>query len=137
METEHKAIDPLVDAIDAAPADRESGPERLADLTDALATGLTTHLRHEESKTPPLIQTIVTKPRRLAVRPGRRPPGRTGRVTDHAVDAGRGERADRRAALSTLPEPARLAYQNKWQPAYAALNLWNDPPPTTRQAQPN
>jgi hypothetical protein len=26
--------------------------------------------------------------------------------------------------LAVLPEPVRMAYQNEWQPAYAALDLW-------------
>jgi hypothetical protein len=26
--------------------------------------------------------------------------------------------------LAPLPEPARMAYRNEWQPAYAALDLW-------------
>jgi hypothetical protein len=36
MEAEHATIDPLLDAIDAALLDRESGPQRLGELTDTL-----------------------------------------------------------------------------------------------------
>jgi iron-sulfur cluster repair protein YtfE (RIC family) len=46
MEAEHAAIDPLLAAIDAALADRESGPHRLGELTDALAVALRRHLDH-------------------------------------------------------------------------------------------
>src|SRR5262252_9293921 len=47
METEHAAIDPLLNAIDAAIADHGSGPGRLGDLTDGLVTAraLNTELR--------------------------------------------------------------------------------------------
>ncbi|MFE9469335.1 hypothetical protein ACFYNW_38140 [Streptomyces virginiae] len=31
------------------------------------------------------------------------------------------------ALLSTLPTPARGAYEQYWQPAYAALDRWNTP----------
>src|SRR6266487_3854413 len=44
MEAEHSAIDPLLAAIDAALADRDSGPQRLGELTDALASALRGHL---------------------------------------------------------------------------------------------
>jgi hypothetical protein len=37
-------------AIDAALADRDSGPQRLGELTDALATALRAHLCHEEAE---------------------------------------------------------------------------------------
>ena len=47
MEAEHSAIDPLLVSIDAALADRESGPQRLGELTDTLAIALRGHLDHE------------------------------------------------------------------------------------------
>jgi iron-sulfur cluster repair protein YtfE (RIC family) len=50
MEAEHAAIDPLIEAIDAALADRDSGPERVGDRTDALASALSRHLKHEEDE---------------------------------------------------------------------------------------
>jgi hypothetical protein len=50
LEAEHSAIDPLLAAIDAALADRDSGPQRLGELTDALATALRAHLDHEEAE---------------------------------------------------------------------------------------
>ena len=40
MEAEHAAIDPLLNAIDATLANPASPPERLGDLTDALASTL-------------------------------------------------------------------------------------------------
>lgn len=41
LEAEHAAIDPLLNAVDATLANPASGPERLGDLTDAVATTLT------------------------------------------------------------------------------------------------
>ena len=53
MEAEHAAIDPLIDGFDAALADRNSGPARLGELADALASGLRAHLTHEEKRACP------------------------------------------------------------------------------------
>ena len=39
LEAEHAAIDPLLAAIDAALPDRDSGPEQIGGLTDALVVG--------------------------------------------------------------------------------------------------
>ena len=50
METEHATIDPLLNAIDEALADRDQGPERLGSLVDELATSLRGHLQHEETE---------------------------------------------------------------------------------------
>ena len=61
MEAEHAAIDPLHDAIDAALADRNSGPARLGELADALASGLRGHLTHEEQRGLLLIDSIITE----------------------------------------------------------------------------
>ncbi|TDD05293.1 hemerythrin domain-containing protein [Nonomuraea diastatica] len=124
MEAEHEAIDPLIDAIDAALADRDSGPQRLGDLTDALVAGLTTHLRHEEDEVLPLAQAIVTESQWLyfgqvnarLIGPD------AARILPWMLD-GASERAIA-AMLAPLPEPARRAYLDAWQPAYAALDLW-------------
>ncbi|MEU6720995.1 hemerythrin domain-containing protein [Nonomuraea sp. NPDC046802] len=124
MEAEHEAIDPLIDAIDEALADRESGPERLADLTDALATDLTAHLRHEEDEALPLVQAIVTEPQWLHFgQVNARLIGQdASRILPWMLD-GANERAIA-TMLAALPEPLRRAYLNEWQPAYAALDLW-------------
>jgi iron-sulfur cluster repair protein YtfE (RIC family) len=61
MEAEHSAIDPLLAAIDEALADRDSGPQRLGELTDALASALRGHLDHEEAEGLALIDATVTR----------------------------------------------------------------------------
>lgn len=124
MQAEHEAIDPLIDAIDAALADREAGSQRLGDLTGALAVGLTGHLKHEEDEALPLIQAIVTEQQwqhfgqvnaRLV---GQDAP----RLLPWLLDGASEQTIV--AMLAPLPEPARMVYRNEWQPAYAALDLW-------------
>ena len=60
LEAEHSAIEPLINAIDATLANPASGPERLGDLTDALAATLHAHLRHEEGEGLALIDATIT-----------------------------------------------------------------------------
>lgn len=124
MEAEHEAIDPLIAAVDAALADRESGPRRLGDLTDALAAGLTGHLKHEEDETLPLIQAIVTEQQwqHFGQVNARLVGPDAPRILPWLLD-GASEQTIA-TMLAPLPEPARVAYQNEWQPAYAALDRW-------------
>jgi hemerythrin-like domain-containing protein len=124
MESEHEAIDPLIDAIDAALADRESGPQRLGDLTGALAAGLTGHLKHEEDEALPLIQAIVTEQQwqHFGQVNARLVGPDAPRILPWMLD-GASEQIIA-TMLAPLPEPARLAYRSEWQPAYAALDLW-------------
>jgi hemerythrin-like domain-containing protein len=60
LEAEHSAIDPPLATIDAALADRDSGPQHLGELTDPLATALRAHLDHEEAEGLALIDATVT-----------------------------------------------------------------------------
>jgi iron-sulfur cluster repair protein YtfE (RIC family) len=60
MEAEHAAIKQVIEAIDAVLATPETGLDQLGDLTDALATGLAGHLKHEEDQALPLIQAFAT-----------------------------------------------------------------------------
>jgi iron-sulfur cluster repair protein YtfE (RIC family) len=125
MESEHAAIDPLLEAIDAAIADRESGPQRLGDLTDALAASLNGHLSHEEVDALPLIQALVTEQQWLnfGQTNARLVGGDAPRIVPWMLD-GASEQVTAKM-LAPLPEPVRLAYQNEWLPAYAALDRWN------------
>jgi len=61
MEDEHGRIDPLLDAVDGALADRDHGHQRLADTVDALASELSGHLAHEERDTLPLLDRSLTQ----------------------------------------------------------------------------
>jgi hemerythrin-like domain-containing protein len=122
MEAEHAAIDPLLDAIDAAVADPHSG--RLGDVTDALVLGLTGHLKHEEDEALPLIQVLVTEPQWLSFgQVNARLAGPDApKILPWLLD-GAGDEAVA-AMLGPMPEPLRLAYANEWQPAYAAADRW-------------
>lgn len=124
MEAEHAAIDPVIEAIDAAVADGEAG-SRLGDLTDALATNLTGHLAHEEKEALPLVDATVTLPQWQHF--GQVHAGRTGPDTARILpwlleDASAATVA---AMLALVPEPVRMAYHNEWRPAHAALDRWH------------
>ncbi|HEY6594525.1 MAG TPA: hemerythrin domain-containing protein [Asanoa sp.] len=125
MEAEHAAIDPVLEAIDAALADRDSGPERVGELTDALAGGLCGHLKHEEDEGLPLMEATVTLQQwqQFGAVHGSRTGPDAPRLTPWLLDG-----ADERTVatmLAILPEPVRAAYRDQWQPAYAALDRWN------------
>ncbi|MEV4622223.1 hemerythrin domain-containing protein [Asanoa sp. NPDC049573] len=124
MEAEHDAIDPLLEEIDAALADPETGPERLGGLTDALAAGLSGHLKHEEADALPLMQEIVTEQQWLHFGQvnGRLVGPDAAQILPWLLDG-----ADEHVVatmLAPLPEPARQAYRNQWVPAYTALDRW-------------
>jgi Hemerythrin HHE cation binding domain len=127
MEAEHAVIDPLLEAIDAALADRDGGPERAGALTGELADALRGHLRHEEDAALPLIDATLTPQQWqhfAAVHGGRGAPDAP-RLTPWLLEG-----ADEQTvatALALLPEPVRAAYRDQWQPAYAALDRWSAP----------
>ncbi|MFD0363829.1 hemerythrin domain-containing protein [Nocardia sp. GCM10030253] len=124
MEAEHGAVDPLIEAIETAFADRESGTQRLGDLVDALVTVLVGHLDHEEKQALPLIQATVTLPQWLAF--GQLHGSRIGPDAPQLIPwllDGADERTVQ-TVLAPLPEPVRAAYLHQWQPAYIALDRW-------------
>lgn len=125
MEAEHGTIDPLIEAIDAAVADRESGPERIGAMTDELASVLSGHLRHEEDEALPLIDATMTLEQWLhfgAVHGSRGAPDAP-QLTPWMLDGADDHTVA--TVLAFLPEPVRAAYRDQWQPAYAALDRWN------------
>ncbi|MFI2203073.1 hemerythrin domain-containing protein [Streptomyces sp. NPDC020192] len=125
MDAEHGAIDPLIVTIDAALADPEGGPERLAAAVDALATNLTGHLKHEEDEALPLIEATLSLEQWQhygqvhGAKTGPDGPVLTPWVLDGA------DEQTITTMLAILPEPVRAAYHNAWQPSYAALDKWN------------
>jgi hypothetical protein len=62
MQDEHARIDPLLEAVEGALADRDGGHQRLGDTVDELASGLHGHLGHEEREVLPLIDRSLTGP---------------------------------------------------------------------------
>jgi iron-sulfur cluster repair protein YtfE (RIC family) len=124
MEAEHAAIDPLLEAIDAALADRNGGPERLGDLVDALHTALTGHLVHEENEALPLIDATLTEQqwRDFGDLHGRRIGADASRYLPWLLEGASPQRTA--LVLGRLPEQLRVAYQDEWLPAYTRLDLW-------------
>lgn len=125
MEAEHAAVDPLLTAIDAALADRHAGIERVADLVDALVSGLTAHLEHEERETLSLIDATVTEEQwqRFGKEHGSRLRGDAARYLPWLLDGASPERTE--IVLSRfIPEPLRIAYETEWRPSYTRLALW-------------
>ena len=124
LEAEHATMDPLLSAIDATVADRDSGSERLGALTDALTTALTGHLSHEESEGLALIDATVTEEQweQFGNEHGKRLRPEAPRYLPWLLE---GLDTDRTARiLQNIPEPLRLAYRSQWRPAYAEFDRW-------------
>jgi iron-sulfur cluster repair protein YtfE (RIC family) len=124
MESEHAAIEVLLGAVDAAIADRDSGPQRLGDLVDALVSGLSGHLKHEESEALPLIDATLTQQQwqRLGQRQAELVGADAPRYLPWLLDEM--DSAKIAAVLSRMPEPLRVAYRDEWRANYADLRLW-------------
>jgi hypothetical protein len=125
MESEHAAIDPLLTAIDAALADRGYGAQRLGGLVDALVTGLSAHLKHEEDEALALIDATLTEQQvqRLGQRQAELIGADASRYLPWLLDDVSPDGAA--AVLSRVPAPARAAYRDQWQAAYGDLLLWD------------
>jgi hypothetical protein len=124
MEAEHDGIDPLLAPVDAALADRHTGPGRLGELTDALSTALRAHLDHEEKEGLPLIDATITTEQWTAFgsESTKQIAGDISRFVPWMLEGATPEVTA--SALGMLPPPVRQAYLDQWQPSYAALNLW-------------
>ncbi len=124
MEAEHAAIDPLLAAIDAALADRDSGPRRLGQLADALASALREHLDHEEKEGLPLIDMAITAEQWQAfgAEGAKLISGDVSRFMPWMLEGAAPEVSA--SVLRLAPAPVQQAYRDQWQPGYADLNLW-------------
>ena len=124
MEAEHAAIDPLLNAIDAALADRNQGPEHLGGLVDELATNLKAHLKHEEAEGLSLIDSTLTEQQwqHFAAVHLSRVGADVGVYLPWLLDNASEEWTER--VLSRLPEHGRISYRDTWRAAYAELDLW-------------
>jgi hemerythrin-like domain-containing protein len=124
MEAEHAAIDPLLAAVDAALADRDSGPGRLGELADALAFALREHLGHEEREGLPLIDATITAAQwqTFGAEGAKLISGDVSRFMPWMLEGAAPEVTA--SVLGMLPPPVQHAYRDQWQPDYANLNLW-------------
>ena len=123
MEAEHAGIDQLIQTIDLAVTDL--GSEWLNDLVHALVIGVCGHLDHEEDRTVPLIQATVTVEqwRRF----GQTHASLVGADAPHMLPwlLDGADPHTVRALLAPLPEPARVAFHQRWWPAYTAVTKWD------------
>ena len=124
MEQEHATIDPLLDAIDTALADRDTGPARLGALTDALRTGGSAHLRHEERETLALLDDTLSAQQwsRFGAAHAQKIGDDARRYLPWLLDGLAPDRAAR--ILAGMPEPIRVAYRDEWRPEFDRLRLW-------------
>jgi iron-sulfur cluster repair protein YtfE (RIC family) len=124
MEAEHAAIDPLLEEVDAALADRDSGLERLGGLVDALVTGLGGHLRHEEKEALPVIGATLDEQQwaRFGELHRTRIGADLSRYLPWVLEEAGPERTER--ILGGLPPQLLAAYRDDWQPAYVRLEIW-------------
>jgi Hemerythrin HHE cation binding domain len=136
MEAEHAIIDPMLGAIDAALAEPEDGVAQLGDRVDALITGLTGHLSHEENEALALMDATLSE--QQIARLGRRHAELIGADSSRYLpwlldDADPAETA---AVLDRIPEPLRTAYRDQWQAAYGELRLWQPATDVSATGQP-
>jgi hypothetical protein len=124
METEHAAIDPLLEEVDAAAADPDYGHQRFGDLVDALATTLSRHLSHEESAGLALIDASLTPQEWKHFSEVHRE--KIGNARTLYMPWLLDQASDRTLTtiLGGFPEQLLTAYHEKWGPDYAALDLW-------------
>jgi hemerythrin-like domain-containing protein len=124
MEAEHAAIDPLLDAVDAALGDRDHGPERLGGLVDELATSLRAHLKHEEAEGLALIDSTLSEEQwaHFAAVHLKRVGDEVSTYLPWLLDSASQEWTDK--VLNRLPAHGRVAYEGSWKAAYAQLDLW-------------
>lgn len=125
LEAEHAAIEPLLEAIDAAAADPAYGYQRFGDIIDELVTKLTAHLAHEESDGLALIDASLTPQEwqhfsqvhteRIRSDAPMYMPWLLNEASPQTLDA----------ILSKFPPPLLTAFREQWGPRYATLNTWN------------
>jgi hypothetical protein len=125
MEAEHAAIDPMLAAVDAALADADAGAARLGGLVDALVTGLSGHLRHEEDETLALMDATLTEQQmqRFGGRQAELIGADASRYLPWLLDGV--APVVTAAVLSRVPGPAADAYRERWRAAYGDLRLWD------------
>jgi hemerythrin-like domain-containing protein len=128
LEAEHAAIDPLLNAIDATVANPATGPEHLGDLTDALASTLNAHLRHEEGEGLALIDATVTDEQwqDFGLEHGKRIGAEGPRVFPWILEGLDDARTQH--ILQMVPDALRALYVNQWVGAYRRLDRWGAAP---------
>jgi hemerythrin-like domain-containing protein len=124
MEAEHDLVDPLLDEVDLAFADRETGDERLSDVVDALTVALLNHLNHEERDALPLLGRVLTAKDWKEVIGEQRKMGLkvASRFFPWMLDEQTPAKTAK--AVGMMPPPLRVVYRRSWQPKYARQERW-------------
>ena len=127
MEAEHVRIGPLIEEIDSAVADPESGRDRLPQATAVFRQELADHLSHEEREAVPVVESVMTpKDWKEFSRSQQKSLGGIKGAAEFfpyimsGADPERGSQA-----LSIFPPPLRLLIRRVWQPRHAKRRLWN------------
>ena len=125
MQDEHARIDPLLEAVEGAFADRDGGHQRLGDTVDALAGELCGHLGHEERDVLPLLDRSLTQAEWQAFgNDQRRRIGIGGAAQLFPWLLEEASPGQVRAVLAGLPAPLRVVYRRIWRPRYARHDHW-------------
>lgn len=125
MEEEHARIDPAVEAVEAAFADREAGVQEVAERIMGLVDLLRHHLAHEERDAFPLIRTMVTRPEWDALNKASMKElsySEIAALSPWLLDGASPE--DVRRVLDELPAPLRLVHRFWWNPRYRKARRW-------------
>ena len=128
MEAEHAAIDPRLQAVDDALADRDDGHLRLGEALEDLSATLKWHLRHEEADGLALIDDVLTPEEwgAFGAVHAQRVGDEVGTYVPWLLDGAGAEWTER--VLSRFPPAVATTYRDTWQPAYAGLDLWAPSP---------
>lgn len=124
MEAEHQQIDPVLAAVTRAMGQPGGDGGALGDTVDVLTMALHGHLAHEEREALPLIGIALTAAewravgRRIGVQNLRHAPEMFAWMLDGA------DPEQARAAVGTLPPPARVLYRTVWRPRFARRARW-------------
>ena len=120
LEDEHAQIDPLMAEINAVL--NGASDEHLVDVVDALHTGLTAHLRHEEQEGLPLMGAVLSEEQwaTFGMNSGARVADDAARFVPWMVTAA--PKPD--DLVDRLPPPFQQGYRSGWADEYAALNVW-------------
>ena len=124
LEAEHAVIDPLLAAIDAAAADRESGHERFGGIVDELVIELSAHLTHEEADGLALIDVSLTQQEWqhfTSVNTERNRPD-AAMYMPWLLDGV--DQQHLAALLGKFPPQMLTVFREQWAPAYARRDVW-------------
>lgn len=125
MEAEHVRIGPVIEEIDAAVADKESGAARLSEATALFRQELVDHLAHEERSAVPVVESVMTRQdsntfsKHQQKSLGLKGAGEFFPYILSGADPERGSQA-----LALFPPPLRFLIRRVWQPRYAKRTPW-------------